>query len=183
MEVEMAFMLLLSPPLVPPLLALVLELKFPWFPKLLWPVPLQTLPVVPVLLLLVALMLLELLLGLLGVGTAELEGGVNENTLSPPLPVARALGGPIWLSSDGRVSRVRRVGGGRRDRRPCPSRSLDIGQSCGGGSGKEKAGALCISPSPLNQGKAEEGGGGRWLGVSGGSNCEPTIGGAMELQL
>jgi len=87
-------MLLLSPPLVPPLLALVFELKPPWLLKLLWLVPLQRLPVVPVLLVRVALMLLELLLGLLGFGITALEGGVKENTLSPPLPAVRALGGP-----------------------------------------------------------------------------------------
>lgn len=128
----------------------------------------------PVLLVLVALMLLELLLGLLGFAAAVREGGVNENTLSPPLPAVRALGGPGWLSAKGRVSRVRRGGGGRRDSRPCPGLSLDIGQSSGGGSGKEKVGPLGASASSLSQGKAEDGGGGIWLGVSGGSNCEPT---------
>lgn len=138
----------------------------------------------PVLLVLVALMLLELLLGLLGLFAAAVrEGGVNENTLSPPLPAVRALGGPGWFSAEGRVSRVRRGGGGRRDSRPCPGLSLDIGQSTGGGSGKEKVGPLGTSTSSLSQGKAEDGGGGMWLGVSGGSNCEPTIGGARELQL
>lgn len=114
----------------------------------------------PVLLVLVALMLLELLLGLLGFVTAMREGGVNENILSPPLPAARALEGPGWLSAEGRVSRVRRGGGGRRDSRPCPGLSLDIGQSSGGGSGKEKVGALGTSTSSLSQGKAEDGGGG-----------------------
>lgn len=108
---------------------------------------------------------------------------MNENTLSPPPPVARALRSPGWLSAAGRVSKVRRGGGGRRDSRPCPGLSLDIGQSSGAGSGKENAGPLCESPSPLNQGNAEDGGGGRWLGVSGASNWEPTVGGAMELQL
>lgn len=135
----------------------------------------------PVPLVLVALMLLELLLGLLGFATAVRDGGVNENTLSPPLPVARALGVPGWFSAEGRVSRVRRGGGGRRDSRPCPGLSLDIGQSSGGGSGKENVGAL--GTSSLSQGKAEDGGGGIWLGVSGSSNCEPTIGGASELEL
>lgn len=154
-------MLLLRLPLVPPLLALMLVLKFPWLLKLLRLVPLQRLPAVPALLVLVALMLLELLLGLLGFAAAGREGGVNENTLSPPLPCARALGGPGWLSADGKVSRVRRGGGGRRDSRPCPGLSLDIGQSSGGGSGKEKVGAQGTSPSPLSQGKAEDGGGGR----------------------
>lgn len=127
-------------------------------------------------------MLLELLLlGLLGFAAAVREGGVNENTLSPPLPAARALGGPVWFSDGGRVSRVRRGGGGRRDSKPCPGLSFDIGQSSGGGSGKEKVGAL--GTSSLSQGNAEDGGGGMWLGVSGGSNCEPTTGGARELQL
>lgn len=135
-------------------------------------------PLVPV-----ALMLLELLPGLLGFAVVVREGGVNENTLSPPLPAVRALGGPGWLSAEGGLSRVRRGGGGRRDSRPCPGLSLDIGQSSGGGSGKENVGALCISPSSLSQGKAEDGGGGTWLGVSGGSSCEPTIGWARELQL
>lgn len=129
----------------------------------------------PVLLVLVALMLLELLLGLLGFAAAVRAGEVNENTLSPPLPAARALGGPDWASAEGRVSRVRRGGGGRRDSRPCPGLSLDIGQSSGG-SGKEKVGALGTPLSSLSQGKAEDGGGGTWFGVSGGSNCEPTIG-------
>ncbi len=137
----------------------------------------------PALLVLVALMLLELLVGLLGFAAAVREGGVNENTLSPPLPPPRALGGPGWLSAEGRGSRVRWGGGGRRDSKPCPGLSLDIGQSSGGGSGKEKVGALCTPPSSLSQGKAEDGGGGMWFGVSGGSNCEPTIGGARELQL
>lgn len=137
----------------------------------------------PAPLVLVALMLLELLVGLLGFAAAAREGGVNENTLSPPLPAVRALRGPGWLSAEGRGSRVRRRGGGRRDRRPCPGLSLDIGQSSGGGSGKEKAGVFGTSPSSLSQGKAEDGGGGRLLGVSGGSICEPTIGGARELQL
>lgn len=135
----------------------------------------------PVMLVLVALMLLELLLGLLGFAATVREGGVNENTLSPPLPAARALRGPGWFSAEGRVSRVRRGGRGRRDSRPCPGLSLDIGQSSGGGSGKEKVGALWTSS--LSQGKAEDGSGGIWLGVSGCSNCEPTIGGARELQL
>lgn len=130
----------------------------------------------PALLVLVALMLLELLLGLLGFAAAVREGGVNVNTLSPPFPAIRPLGGPGWLSPVGRVSRVRRGGRGRRDSRPCPGLSLDIGQSSGGGSGKEKVGALCTSPSSPSQGKAEDGGRGMWLGVSGGSNCEPTIG-------
>lgn len=138
---------------------------------------------VPALLVLVALMLLELLLGLLGFAVAVREGGLNENTLSPPLPAPRALGGPGCVSAEGRLSRVRRGGRGRRDSKPCPGLSFDIGQSSGGGSGKEKAGVLCISPSSLSQGKAEDGGGGIWLGVSGGSNCDPTIGGARELQL
>lgn len=119
---------------------------------------------------LVALMLVELLLGLLGFAAALREGGVNENTLSPPPPNARALGGPGWLSADGGVSRIRRGGRGRRDRRPWPGLSLDIGQSSGAGSGKEKAGTPDNSPSSPNQGKAEDGGGGIWLGVSGGSN-------------
>lgn len=110
----------------------------------------------PVPLVLVALMLLELLLGLLGFAAAVRDGGVNENTLSPPLPVARALGVPGWFSAEGRVSRVRRGGGGRRDNRPCPGLSLDIGQSSGGGSGKENVGAL--GTSSLSQGKAEDGG-------------------------
>lgn len=171
-------MLLLWLPLVPPLLALMLVLKFPWLLKLLRLMPLQRLPVVPVLLVLVALMLLELLLGLLGFAAAAAgrEGGVNENTFSPPVPCARALRGPGWLSADGKVSRVRRGGGGRRDSKPCPGLSLDIGQSSVGRSGKEKVGAQGTSPSSLSQGKAEEGGGGMWLGVSGGSNCEPTDG-------
>lgn len=137
----------------------------------------------PALLVLVALMLPELLLGLPGFADAVREGGVNENTLSPPLPTTLALRGPGWLSAEGRVSRLRRGGGGRRDSRPCPGLSLDIGQSSGGGSGKEKVVALDTSPSALSQGKAEDGGGGMWLGVSGGSSCEPTIGGARELQL
>lgn len=137
----------------------------------------------PTLLVLVALMLLELLLGLVGFAMVVREGGVNENTLSPPLPPARALGGPCWLSVEGMLSRLRRGGGGRRDSRPCPGLSFDIGQSSGGGSGKEKVGVSCISPSSLSQGNAEDGGGGAWLGVSGGSNCEPTSGWARELQL
>lgn len=164
-------MLLLWLPLLAPLLALILVLKFPWLLKLLRLVPLQRLPVVPALLVLVALMLLELLLGLLGFAPAAAvvavvavvagrDGGVNENTFSPPLPCARALEGPGWLSAGGKVSRVRRGGGGRRDSRPCPGLSLDIGQSSGGGSGKEKVGAKGTSPSSLSQGKAEDGGGG-----------------------
>lgn len=176
-------MLLLSPPLVPPLLALTLALKFPWLLKLVRLVPLQRLPVAPAMLLFVALMLLELLLGLLGFVPAGREGGVNEKTLSAPLPAVRALKGPGWLSADGKGSRVRQGGGGRRDRRPCPRLSLDIGQSAGGRSGKEKAGVLGTSPSSLSQGKADDGIGGMWFGVSGGSICEPTIGGARELQL
>lgn len=109
---------------------------------------------------LVALMLPELLLGLLGFVAMTREGGVNENTLSPPVPAARALRGPAWPSAEGRVSRVRRGGGGRRASRPWLGLSLDIGQSSGSGSGKEKVGAAGTSPSSLSQGKAEDGGGG-----------------------
>lgn len=81
----------------------------------------------PALLVLVALMLPELLVGLLGFAAAVREGGVNENTLSAPLPAARALWGPGWLSAEWMVSRVKR--GGRRDSRPCPGLILDMGQS------------------------------------------------------
>lgn len=121
-----------------------------------------------------ALMLPELLLGSPGFVAAFREGGVNENTLSPPFPAARALGGPACPSADGSASRISR-GGGRRDSRPCPGLSLDIGQSTGGGSGNENIGVFGTSPSSLSQGKAEEGGGGTWLGVSGGSSCEPAV--------
>lgn len=111
-------------------------------------------------LVLVALMLPELLLGLLGFAAVTREGGVKEKTLSPPLPAARALRGPVWPSAEGRASRVRRGGGGRRASRPWFGPSLEIGQSSGSGSGKEKVGAAGISPSSLSQGKAEDGGGG-----------------------
>ena len=45
-----------------------------------------------------------------------------------------------------------------------------MGQSTGAGSGKEKAGAVGTSPSAVSQGKAEEGGGGRVVGVTGGTS-------------
>lgn len=136
----------------------------------------------PVLLVLVALMLVVLLLGLVGFAAVR-EGGVNENTLSPPFPVVRALEGPGWLSACAMGSRVSLGGGGLRESRPCPALSLAMGLSSGRGSGKEKAGALGISPSSPSQGKAEDGGCRMWFGVSGVTCCEPTPGCARELQL
>lgn len=125
---------------------------------------------------LVPLTLQGLLLGLLWFTLAVRNGGVKENEKSRSPPIPRALAGPV--SDKGRFSRVRRGGGGRRDNPPCSSLTLGGGQS----SGKEKAWTPCTSPSSLNQGNAEDGGTGTWLGVSGGS-CEPTTGGARELQL
>lgn len=183
--------LLLRPPLVPLLIpaALVL-LKLAWLQKVLGLVPLQKLDVVVVLglvplqkfvvevvlvplkmlagevvlglvvlIVLVALILEEELLGLVA---GVREGGVKENTRSPPPPTPRGLMGPgSRPSANGVLSKERRGGGGRRDSKPCPGRSFDMGQSSGRlpGSGKEKAGTQGPSPSSLSQGKAEEGGG------------------------